>query len=195
MFTFGSYIVRKIRFAISKLREELRFQRQTGVTPSFDCTILGAHNVTAGKNFTFGRRCEFYAQDSLKYPAGKIQIGDNVALNSGVILNADCGGQIKIGNNVLVGPNVILRASNHNTESVDQAIRYQGHTPGQIVIEDDVWIGAGTLMLPNVTIGRGSVIGAGSVVTKDVAPYSVVAGNPAKFIRNVLDNPKDKYTQ
>jgi len=66
-----------------------------------------------------------------------------------------------------------------------QETQYTGDKEGKILIQDDAWIGAGAIILPNVTIGRGVVVGAGAVVTKDVPPYTVVAGVPAKEIKKL----------
>ena len=84
-----------------------------------------------------------------------------------------------------MGPDVIIFSRNHNFKEKHKLIHEQGYT-GQctVIIEDDVWIGARVIILPGKIIGKGAVIGAGSVVTKDVAPYSVVAGNPARKISN-----------
>jgi len=66
-----------------------------------------------------------------------------------------------------------------------QETQYTGDKEGKIIIQDDAWIGAGAIILPNVTIGKGAVVGAGAVVTKDVPPYTVVAGVPAKEIKKL----------
>lgn len=89
---------------------------------------------------------------------------------------------IYIGRNVLIGPNVVFRASNHAFKRRDTIIRQQGHKPGRIIVGDDVWIGANAVILPNVDVGMGAVIGAGSVVNKEVASYTIVGGVPAKQI-------------
>ena len=83
----------------------------------------------------------------------------------------------------MIGPNVVIRASNHGTRLGAGPMRTQPKERGLIVIEDDVWIGAGVIVTAGVTIGRGAVIGAGSVVTKDMEANAVSAGNPAKFLR------------
>lgn len=90
--------------------------------------------------------------------------------------------EIHIGNNCLVGPDVGIYTAGHRLSPKDRT--KDGYGIG-ITIEDDVWIGGHATILPGVTIGHGAVIAAGSVVTKDVAAGSLVAGNPAKFIKNV----------
>ena len=114
-------------------------------------------------------------------------IGDNCFFNHNTILN---GGKEKakliIGNNVQTGPNVSIYAYNHHFSSVEMSIMSQGYDDFNVIIEDDVWIGAHSVVLPGVTIGRGSVIGAGSVVTKNIPQYSIAVGNPARVIKKRL---------
>ena len=88
-----------------------------------------------------------------------------------------------IGENVLIGPNVVMRTSNHNFSDKNKNIKDQGHNSGDIHIEDNVWIGSNCVILSNVTIGKGAVIAAGAVVNKDVLPFTVVGGIPAKKIK------------
>jgi maltose O-acetyltransferase len=94
-------------------------------------------------------------------------------------------GPLVVGRDVMMGPRCILLASSHAFASVDVPMNAQGFVEDRpIVIEDDVWVGAGAIILPGVRIGTGSVVGAGSVVTKDVPPWTVVAGNPARAVRS-----------
>ena len=99
------------------------------------------------------------------------------------MINARGSGFIKIGDNVLIGPNSVLRSSDHSFKSLNKLINKQGMDDGKIVIKDDVWIGSNCVILQNCTIGKGSVIAAGAVVTKDIEPYTIVGGVPAKFIK------------
>ena len=88
----------------------------------------------------------------------------------------------------MMGPEVVIYTRNHNTANPDVPMREQGMGEVKpVVIEDDVWIGARVCILPGVTVGTGSVLGAYTVVTKDVPPYSVVVGNPGKVVKNRKD--------
>lgn len=146
--------------------------------------INKANSMKIGANFDISPNCSLLCQDPES--GSELIIGDNVKLNHNVMINADCGGKIHIGNNVLFGPNVVLRATNHTYESTEIPIINQGHTAGTIRVEDDVWFGANVVVLPDVTIGKGSIIAAGSVVTKSVEAYTIVAGVPAKAIKSRL---------
>jgi len=112
---------------------------------------------------------------------GKIIIGDNVYIGEYSVLTSNQ--EIEIGDNVLISPHNDIVDFNHIYQDADKPINQQGFVAQKIKIEEDVWIGSGSKILMGVTIGRGAVIGAGSVVTKDVSPYHVVAGSPVHTIK------------
>jgi len=115
-----------------------------------------------------------------------IFIGDNSFINFNVSM-VDLG-KIKIGNRVLIGPATGLFTAIH---PIDPKIRSTGIEKGvNIILEDDVWIGGNATILPGVRIGKGSIIGAGSVVTKDIPKMTIAAGNPAKVIREITEEDK-----
>lgn len=115
----------------------------------------------------------------------RIHIGENCLINHNNVLQAGKAvGQIIIGNYVQTGANVMMFAFNHCTELTGIPMIKQDYIDADIVIKDDVWIGAGTVITAGVTIGQGAVIGANSVVTKDVPDFSIYAGAPAKLIGN-----------
>ena len=93
-------------------------------------------------------------------------------------------GTVKIGRDVMIGEELIAISRNHEFGDLSRPMREQGWKEDRpVVIEDDVWIGSRVTILPGVTIRKGTIVGAGSVVTKDAGPYSIVAGNPAREIR------------
>ncbi len=146
---------------------------------STGCIIRDCQNIIFGNNVKIGLCNQIYASGNGNE---RIEIGNDVAFNSNVMINADRGGSIKIGKDVSIGPNVVIRASNHKFSNLDVPIRQQGHISGRIVIEDNVWIGANAIILADVVIGTGSVIAAGAVVIKNVESFSIVGGVPAKLI-------------
>ena len=116
----------------------------------------------------------------------KVTLGDY----SGIGINAQIGGRVIIGKYVLMGPDVLILHRNHGFERLDIPMFFQDYSDEKTnIIEDDVWIGARVIIMPGVKLGKGSVIGAGSVVTKDVEPFAIVAGNPAQFIRSRKATP------
>jgi maltose O-acetyltransferase len=109
-----------------------------------------------------------------------IDIGDR----SGIGLDAFISGPLIIGRDVIMGPNCTFLSINRDTTSTDRPMIEQGFRPARPpVIEDDVWLGANVIILPGRRIGKGSIVAAGAVVASDVPPYSVVAGNPARVIK------------
>ena len=140
-------------------------------------TILGFENISLGKNVSFMKNSYIYAHDG-----GVLTIGKNVTINSNSQLGASFG-KIVIGNDCAIAPNCMLRASNHTFDNIDIPIREQGHTYGEIILEDDIWISSNCVITANTKIGKSSVIGAGSVVVKDVEAYSIMGGVPAKLIK------------
>jgi len=168
-------LLRKVRSLLSIYR----FYLATGYIPPRGCVIENIKNISVGNDFTMGTDCKLYSQDS----ASRIIIGNRVSLNYSVSINADCGGSITLGDNTIIGPNTVLRASNHKHELLDKPIRDQGHSSGKIVLGDNVWVGASVIILPNVTIGNNVIVGAGSVVTKDIKDNLIVGGVPAITIK------------
>ena len=111
----------------------------------------------------------------------RVTIGKNSSLNQGCILSG-LGG-IEIGNNVRIACYTTIYSADHNFSKPDESIKEQGYSLSKIIIEDDVWIGASVNINKGVSIGKGAVIGAGAVVTRDIPPYAVAVGNPAKVIK------------
>lgn len=119
------------------------------------------------------------------FPPFYTDCGKNIKIGKNVFINACCRfqdqGGIEIGNGVLIGHNTTIATLNHD---FNPNLR-QNITPASVKIGNNVWIGSDSTILPNVTIGDGAIVGAGSVVTKDVPPNTIVAGNPARVIRAI----------
>lgn len=127
-------------------------------------------------------RCEF----------GKnITIGDNVYINFGCII-LDCS-EVTIGSHTLLGPNIGLYAANHSTDATE---RINGGCYGKpIHIGNNVWLGGNVKVLQGVTIGDNTIIGAGSIVTKDIPDNVIAVGNPCKVIRKITEEDKTDYLE
>jgi acetyltransferase-like isoleucine patch superfamily enzyme len=110
-----------------------------------------------------------------------VEIGHDVLLNIGTKIGGQCG--VTIGNYVMLSYNVNIVSENHAYSNPLVPIKKQGFFGAPIVIEDDAWIGANAVILSGVTIGKGSIVGANAVVTKNVEPYTIVGGIPAKLIK------------
>ena len=110
---------------------------------------------------------------------GPVFIGDRTRIGLGNTLI----GPVTIGDDVRLAQNIVLSGLNHNYEDVSQHIHAQGVSTSPIVVEAETWIGANTVVVAGVTIGKHSIVAGGSVVTKDVPPYSVVVGNPARVVK------------
>ena len=113
-----------------------------------------------------------------------VSIGEDCFIQQCCTFFGRCG--ITIGNGVFIGPKVNLITINHDTDPENRSATYGK----PIVIEDKVWIGINSTVLPGVRIGYGSIIGANSVVTKDVPPMTIVAGNPARVIKKICPDSK-----
>jgi acetyltransferase-like isoleucine patch superfamily enzyme len=119
------------------------------------------------------------------FPPFYTDCGRNTHIEKNVFINSGCKfqdqGGVYIGENSLIGHNVVLATLNHDMDPYHRADLH----PKPIHIGKRVWIGSGSMILPGITIGDNSIVGAGSIVTKDVPPNVIVAGNPAKFIKNI----------
>ena len=120
------------------------------------------------------------------YSYENIYVGDNVSLGNKPVLMAALS-EIHIGNNVMFGPEVVIIGGGHNSTVVGKCMKdvHEKTTNDDlgVIIEDDIWVGSRAVILRGVTVGRGSIIASGAIVTKSVPPYAVVGGNPAKIIK------------
>jgi acetyltransferase-like isoleucine patch superfamily enzyme len=116
----------------------------------------------------------------------KLTIGADVSIGKSAILV--CIGGVTIGDQVMVAHGSQIISAGHRIPEAGESMRFSGPEIGPVAIADGAWIGGGAIVLPNVTVGEGAVVAAGAVVTKDVAPFTIVAGVPATAIGSRADD-------
>jgi acetyltransferase-like isoleucine patch superfamily enzyme len=148
----------------------------------FSCLVSLRADLQATRRIRLGRGTDIRPYVRLITTTGRISLGKKCGINSFTVI-ASGTSPITIGDYVNIGPSVTIIASNYGFDDPDTPMMYQKRVEKGIVIEDDVWIGASAVILDGVRIGRGSIIGAGAIVTKDVPTMSVAVGNPAHVIK------------
>ena len=162
------FLFRKLYFCIGK---HLPPSDDSRVSQKIRAWMVKGFISSCGKNVNVEHGATF---------ARDLVLGDN----SGVGVNCRLGGGVTIGDNVMMGPDCVMLPHNHRTSSLDIPMCQQGfEDPRPIHIGNDVWIGTRVIIMPGVTIGDHSIVGAGAVVTKDVPEYAVVGGCPAKILK------------
>jgi len=152
--------------------------------------VTGGKNIEIGKQVVIGKRLRIETFDEYRGVNFKplIKIGDFVGINHDCHIGAI--EYIEIGNNVLIASKVYISDHSHGNTNLKDLLIPPVHRPlvtkGKVIIEDDVWIGEGVVILPGVRIGRGAIVGSNAVVSKDVPPYSIVGGVPAKSLNKVI---------
>lgn len=134
-------------------------------------------------NFSIGSYSIVEDFTTINNAVGDVTIGDKTIVGIGSVVI----GPVDIGNNVMIAQNIVMSGLNHGYQDVSLPPSDQGVTCKTITISDNVWIGSNSVITAGVTLGKHCVIGAGSVVTKSVPPYTVVVGNPARVIKKYND--------
>jgi acetyltransferase-like isoleucine patch superfamily enzyme len=197
-------MLRRATWLVRGTLKALIFQRRIAfVFMAKGVNLRGASQIYFGKSVTLERgvimdglmRKGIALGDNVKIGAYSVFSGAPVSnLGEGISMGANSAvdaysfigssGFVSIGENVIMGQHVGFHPENHDFERTDIPIRLQGTTRQGITIEDDVWVGSNVIFLDGARIGRGSVIGAGSVVRGTIPPYSIAVGVPAKVIRS-----------
>lgn len=172
-------LVRKIIYSITYLKAKLLNPK---IKIGKNCRIEWNAKFRGMNPIVIGNNCDIRNGAILMPHCGYIKIGNYAVVGAYNIL--DGSGGLEIGNQVRLGPHICMHSANHNFNNLDSPIYTQGLTLKKIIIEDNVWIGAHATILAGVTIEEGAIVAAGSVVTKDVLKNSIVAGNPAKFLKS-----------
>ncbi len=170
----GRALLYRLRFPGSQIR----------IHPSSRIPWRCAIRINRGDTGTIriGENCWIEEYARLMTYGGSIVIGPRSSVNEFTVIRG--GGGVTIGRGVRIGPHCVLSGISHRFDRTDIPLVEQGAVRRPIVVEDDVWIGAHSTIIDGVTVRRGTVIGAGSVVTKDTPEYSLVAGCPARLIRS-----------
>jgi acetyltransferase-like isoleucine patch superfamily enzyme len=146
-------------------------------TPEFDPDFRSALVVSLGSGGIFYPRVSIRGR-------GRLTIGDGCSINSGVIFGLTC--DLTLGAHVMIADNVSFRTADHDYADLSVPMMHQGERSLPIHVGDDVWIGANATILRGVVVGKGSIIGANAVVVRDVLPYEIVGGVPARTIGSRL---------
>lgn len=169
------------RGATVKFGNKVRCGNNLNLMAHSTFNALSYSGVDIGDNFTLGMFATIECTGVLREVGNHLKIGNNVGINHYCFIGVR--GEIEIGDNVIFGPRVSVFSENHNFDRIDIPIKHQGVTKGITKIGNDVWIGAQAIILSGVSIGDGCVIGAGSVVNKDIPPYSIAVGVPARVVK------------
>lgn len=161
---------------------KIRVGRTLFLGDNVSINALSKQGIQFGDNVSIHRNTIIDCTGAIRTLGEGLIVGNNVGFSPNCFIQVR--GIVKIGNNVIFGPGVSIFSETHNHADSDVFINEQGETRVGVTIEDGVWIGSAATILDGVTIGRNSIIAAKSLVNKNVPPYSIAAGNPAKIIRS-----------
>lgn len=143
--------------------------------------------ISRARTFFWGLFLKRMGKGVVIFAGTKILSPNNVSIGNNVFIHSNCTldghGGLEIGNFAIMAENVKIMTFNHSYDDYRIPIRRQPFALAKVVIEEDVWIGSNAVILPNVTVGKGAIVGAGAVVAKNVAPFSIVGGVPAELIK------------
>lgn len=165
-----------------KCRRKMIFYGTALIDDGVKIDALSKGGIEFGEGFSIGRNSIIECTGVIRELGEKLTFGKNVGIAANAFISMR--GSVSIGDNTIFGPNVAIHAENHNYNDINTPIRLQGATRKGIKIGNDCWIGSGVKILDGVEIGDGCVIAAGAVVNKDIPPYSIAGGVPAKVIKS-----------
>lgn len=162
-------------------KNKISFGRTVTIGDYVEINALSKYGVVIGNNVSILKGTIIECTGVINDLGEGITIGNNVGIAQNCFIQVR--GNVIIGNNVIFGPNVSIFSENHNYSSLELPISVQGVTRKGVIINDGVWLGTRTIIMDGVSIGEGSIVAAGSVVTKDVPPFTIVGGVPANIIK------------
>lgn len=165
------------------------FGRSSRIEPNL-LSLIGGKYISVGENCHIGKGAQISAWDSY----GNQKFNPEISIGDGTIIferaHITCLDKITIGKNVLTGKSILITDNSHGDSSYESLsippIDRPLHSKGPVVIEDNVWIGEKASIMPGVKIGKGAIIAANSVVTKDIPAFSIAAGVPARVIKTAF---------
>jgi len=166
----------KIRF-----KSKISIGKSVQIGDNVEINALSKNGVQIGDNVSILKNTIIECTGVLRKLGDGLIIGNNVGIAQNCFIQVR--GQVNIGNNIIFGPGVSIYSENHKFSDLDKYINEQGETRQGVKIEDGVWIGSSATILDGVTLGNNSIVAAGSIVNKDVPPYTIVGGIPAKIIK------------
>jgi len=156
--------------------------KSTFIGDNVEINALSKQGVVFGNNVSILKNTIIECTGVLQNLGEGLIIGNNVGIAQNCFIQVR--GKVLIGNNVIFGPNVSIFSENHVFDNPNLPISMQGVSRKGVIIENGVWLGTRVVILDGVTVGKNSIVAAGSIVTKDVAPFTIVGGIPAKIIRS-----------
>ncbi len=162
----------------AKVKGNVKIGKKVYIDSGAEVVASGNEEITIGDN-------SFILRGSLLYPyGGRISIGQNVNINPYCLIYG--AGGLTIGDNVMIATSCVIIPSSHNHDRTDIPMTFQGITCKGIKIGNDVWLGARVVVTDGVEIGEGSIIGAGAIVSRNIPPYSIAVGVPARVVKSRL---------
>ena len=169
--------------SILKGREKIIFNSSATIGSRVKISSIGSQRFEFGKNFSIRDFSIIDSFGSIKKESGLLKIGNNVGISEYCYFGIR--GDLVIGDDVIIGPGVKIFTENHSIDLNHLPFRLQDEMRKEVIIGNNVWIGASSVILPGVNIGNNVVIAAGAVVNKNVPPNSLYGGVPARLIKNL----------
>jgi acetyltransferase-like isoleucine patch superfamily enzyme len=169
-----------------KYCHRIRAGKTITIGDNVEINALSTEGITLGNNVTILRNTVIECTGNIKNMGEGLIIGSNVGIAQNCFIQVR--GKVTIGSDVMFGPNVSIFSENHGFADLDTPMISQPTIREAVIIEDDVWLGTRSIILSGVRIGKGSIIAAGALVNKDIPPYSIAAGVPAKVIRSRINH-------
>lgn len=164
-----------------QFRHKIKFGKNVIIDDNVYINAFSEKGIIFGDNVTITRDSILICSGGVRSKGIGICIGNNTGINARAFLGGQGG--ITIGDFVIIGPDVKIFSENHNFSDLNIPFKYQGETRKGVIIENNCWIGAGSIILDGVKLGSGSVVAAGSVVNKSFPMNSIIGGIPAKLIK------------